>query len=229
MTSLARRLAAEALGTAILAATVVGSGIMAEAMTGDRAVMLLANSLATGAMLVVLITTLDPISGAHFNPVVSLVFALRRDLTIRDAIAYVVMQAIGAIAGVVLAHAMFGLPLLQHSATVRSGSGQWLAEIVASFGLLATIIAGGRHRPDAVAGLVALYIGAAYWFTASTSFANPALTLARAFTQSFAGIRLADVAAFTMAQVAGALLAAIVMGWLLTPAQRQQADASPRR
>jgi len=221
---LSRRLAAEGLGTALLVATVVGSGIMANKQTVDTAVALLGNTIPTGAILVVLITLLGPISGAHFNPVVSLVFALRRALTPGDAVAYTLAQVAGGIAGTLLAHAMFELPLLQISTTVRAGGGQWLAELVATFGLLLTILAGIRFRLDAVPALVALYITAAYWFTASTSFANPAVALARSLTDTFAGIRPLDLPGFIVAETAGALLALAVASWLLmeTPAAKPQ-------
>src|SRR6478609_10811753 len=170
---LPRRLVAEALGTALLVATVVGSGIMAESLTKDVALALLGNTLPTGAILVVLITVLGPISGAHFNPAVTLVFALRREVTAIKLMAYVVAQILGGIGGALLAHAMFELPLLQASTTIRTGGAQWLAEFVAAFGLVFTILAGLRSRPQSVPWLVGLYITAAYWFTASTSFANP--------------------------------------------------------
>jgi glycerol uptake facilitator-like aquaporin len=214
MFDLPRRLAAEALGTGILVATVVGSGIMADRLTDDVALALLTNTLPTGAILVVLITILGPISGAHFNPAVTLVFALRREIEANAALAYVAAQVLGGIAGTLLAHAMFELPLLQISQTIRSGSGQWISEAVAAFGLVLAILAGLRFRPDAVPWLVGLYITAAYWFTASTSFANPAVAIARAFTDTFAGIRLIDVPAFIASQVAGAILAVAVAGWL---------------
>ena len=218
--SAARRLVAEALGTLFLVATVIGSGIMADRLTDDVALTLLGNTLPTGAMLVVLITILGPISGAHFNPVVTMVMALRGQWG--GVAAYVAAQVAGGVAGTMLAHAMFDLPLLQLSQTPRSGTGQWLAEAVASFGLIATILGGLRHRPDAVPWLVGLYIIAAYWFTASTSFANPAVAVARALTASFAGIRPADVPAFVLAEIAGALMAAAVMGWLLAPQPKDQ-------
>ena len=211
-----RRLAAEALGTGLLVATVVGSGIMAQSLTQDTALALLGNTLPTGAILVVLITTLGPVSGAHFNPVVTMVFALRRDLAVGLALAYVAAQICGGILGSWLAHAMFSLPILEVSQKARTGTGQWLAEGVATFGLLATILGGVRFRADAIPWLVGLYITAAYWFTASTSFANPAVAIARAFSDTFAGIRPADVPAFILAQVIGALLAAAVFGWLFT-------------
>jgi len=212
---LPRRLAAEALGTGILVATVVGSGIMADRLTDDVALALLGNTLPTGAILVVLITILGPVSGAHFNPAVTLVFALRREIEARAAIAYTAAQVIGGIAGALLAHAMFDLPIWQASTTVRSGASQWLAEAVAAFGLIFTILAGLRFRSDAIPWLVGLYITAAYWFTASTSFANPAVAIARAFTDTFAGIRPADLPGFIVAELVGALLAMALAGWLL--------------
>ena len=215
--STSRRLAAEVIGTGLLVATVVGSGIMADRLTSDAALALLGNALATGAILVVLITILGPVSGAHFNPVVSMIFALRRELAVGLTLAYVAAQILGGVLGSWLAHAMFDLPILQISQKLRSGTGQWLAEATATFGLLATILGGVRFRADAVPWLVGLYITAAYWFTASTSFANPAVAIARAFTDTFAGIRPADVPAFILAQIVGALLAAAVFGWLLAP------------
>ncbi|MER8869789.1 aquaporin family protein [Mesorhizobium sp. M0814] len=213
--NLPRRLVAEALGTALLVATVVGSGIMADRLSNDVAVSLLGNTLPTGAILVVLITIFGPISGAHFNPAVTLVFALRREIETNAALAYVAAQIAGGIAGTLLAHAMFELPILQVSATVRTGSGQWIAELVAAFGLVFTILAGLRSRPDSIPWLVGLYITAAYWFTASTSFANPAVAIARAFSNTFAGIRPADLPGFIGAELLGALLAIALAGWLL--------------
>lgn len=210
-----RRLVAEALGTALLVATVVGSGIMGDALSADDAVSLLGNTIPTGAILIVLITILGPISGAHFNPVVSMVFALRGELSVALALAYVVVQIAGGVAGSFIAHAMFELPIVQFSTKMRTDTGQWLAEIVATFGLIATILAGIRFREAAVPCLVGLYITAAYWFTASTSFANPAVAISRAFSDTFAGIRPVDVPGFILAQIIGALLAAALMGWLL--------------
>lgn len=218
-----RRLVAEALGTALLVATVVGSGVMAESLTRDVALALLGNTLPTGAMLVVLITILGPISGAHFNPAVSLVFALRRNLSARDAALYAGAQVIGGVAGTFAAHAMFALPLLEVSLKARTGGAQWVAETVATFGLLATILAGLRFARDAVPWLVGLYITAAYWFTASTSFANPAVAIARAFTNTFSGIRPVDVPGFILAQLLGALVAMALMSWLL----RAQPETNP--
>jgi glycerol uptake facilitator-like aquaporin len=205
---LSRRLLAEFLGSMLLLACVVGSGIMGVQLAqGNDAIALLANALATAGVLYVLIAVLGPVSGAHFNPAVSLAFRVRGELTTRALIAYVVVQIAGAILGVLLAHAMFALPLWQPGIHVRTGNAQWLSEGVATFGLVLTILLGIRHRPNAIPALVASYIFAAYWFTASTSFANPAVTLARSLTQSFAGIRPEDVAAFALAQFAGALLA----------------------
>ena len=212
---LPRRLAAEALGTALLVATVVGSGIMAESLTKDVALALLGNTLPTGAILVVLITIFGPISGAHFNPAVTLVFALKRDITPRDTALYVAAQITGGIAGTVLAHAMFALPLLDASLKMRTGNAQWLAEAVAAFGLVATILAGIRFNRQAVPVLVGLYITAAYWFTASTSFANPAVAIARSLTNTFSGIRPADLPGFIAAELCGAVVALILMNWLL--------------
>jgi glycerol uptake facilitator-like aquaporin len=215
MIYLPRRLVAEALGTALLVATVVGSGIMAETLTADVALALLANTIATGAILVVLISTLGPISGAHFNPAVSLVFALRRDLPRRDAGLYAIVQIIGGIMGALAAHAMFELPLLQASNKIRTGGAQWFSEGVAAFGLVAIILAGIRFERKAVPMLVGLYITAAYWFTASTSFANPAVAIARSLTDTFSGIRPLDLPGFILAQIAGALVALVLMSWLL--------------
>ena len=198
---------AEALGSAVLLAIVVGSGIMGERLAaGNSAVALLANSIATGAGLYVLIGTLGPISGAHLNPVVSMVFWARGDISKSRLASYVAAQIIGAIAGVWLAHAMFDLPLLQASAKARSGAGQWISEAVATAGLIGTVLLGLRADAARVAALVACYITAAYWFTASTSFANPAVTIARSFTATFAGIRAADAPGFVAAQAVAALL-----------------------
>jgi glycerol uptake facilitator-like aquaporin len=211
MPSLAQRLGAEALGTAFLLAAVVGSGIMAQKLSGGNvALALLGNTLPTGAMLVVLILIFGPVSGAHFNPVVSLAFALRRELSWPDAAAYIAAQIAGAVAGVWTAHLMFELPLWQLSTTARTGGSQWFAEFVASFGLLLTIFGCLARTPAAVAYAVGLYITAAYWFTASTSFANPAVTLARSLSDTFAGIAPAGVPAFVLAQIAGALAALYV-------------------
>jgi glycerol uptake facilitator-like aquaporin len=220
---LPRRLAAEALGTALLVATVVGSGIMAETLTKDVALALLGNTLPTGAILVVLITILGPISGAHFNPAVTMIFALKRELTPRDALLYIVAQVAGGIAGTMLAHAMFALPLLDASMKMRSGGAQWLAEGVAAFGLIATILAGIRFERASVPWLVGLYITAAYWFTSSTSFANPAVAIARSMTNTFSGIRPVDLSGFIIAELCGALAALMLMNWLL----RAGGEANP--
>ncbi len=215
---LSRRLVAEGLGTALLLAVVVGSGIMGEQLSGGTAgIALLANSLATGAALVVLILVFGPISGAHFNPVVTLAFALRRDISRADAGAYVGVQMVGALCGVGLAHVMFDMPLYALSAHARSGPGQWTGEFVATFGLIATILLCLRFRAVAVPYAVGLFITAGYWFTSSTSFANPAVTVARALTDSFAGIHPADVPAFLVVQLAAALAAALLAAWILAP------------
>ena len=218
--ALSKRLAAEALGSFFLFATVIGSGIMGEALAGGNAALaLLGNTLATAAMLYVLIVKLGPVSGAHFNAAVTLAFALRGELGRRDALAYLAAQVLGGIAGVLVAHAMFDLPLLQLSDRARDGGGQWLGEIVATFGLLLTILGTVRHRPASVPASVALYIGAAYWFTSSTSFANPTITLARSLSDTFAGIAPGDVPAFVAAQLLGAALAMLVARWLFAPAR----------
>jgi glycerol uptake facilitator-like aquaporin len=214
MIDLPRRLAAEGLGTAVLVAAVVGSGIMAERLTADVALALLCNALATGAVLVVLITVLGPLSGAHFNPAVSLVVALRGELRAREAVLYAAVQVAGGVVGTMLALTMFAMPLVALSEHVRSGGPQWLSEGVAAFGLLMVILGGSRARPEAVPWLVGLYITSAYWFTASTSFANPAVTIARALTNSFSGIRPWDVPGFVVAQVVGALVALVLARWL---------------
>ncbi len=206
---------AEFVGTAALLAVVVGSGIMGQTLAaGNDAIALLANALATGAGLLVLITLFAPLSGAHFNPAVSLVMAVRGELPWPRVLPYLAAQVAGGVAGVLLAHAMFGLPLLQASTHVRSGWPQWLAEVTATAGLLLTILGGVRHARDKVATLVALYIVAAYWFTASTSFANPAVTLARSLSDTFAGIAPADVGGFVLAQLAGAAIGGVLGGWL---------------
>jgi glycerol uptake facilitator-like aquaporin len=218
---IARRLAAEALGSAFLLIAVVGSGIMGERLSGGNAALaLLANALATGAALAVLISILGPISGAHFNPAVTLFFALRREIAPSLAGLYAAVQAGGAIAGVWAAHAMFAMPILELSHKLRDGPAQWWSEGVATFGLLATIAGAVRYTPQAAAYLVALYITGAYWFTASTSFANPAVTVARALTDSFAGIAPSSVAPFIAAQLASAVVAYLVLGWLFAGSQR---------
>jgi len=213
--SLLQRGAAECLGTAFLLAAVVGSGIMAQRLSGGNgALALLCNTLPTGAILSVLILTFGPVSGAHFNPAVSIALALRRELPVRVAIAYIAAQIVGGIVGVLGAHAMFELPLWQVSATVRTGPGQWLAEFVATFGLLLTIFGCATRTSAAIPYAVGLYITAAYWFTASTSFANPAVTIARALSDTYAGIAPAGVLAFIAAQLAGALSATLLARWL---------------
>lgn len=224
---LPRRVAAEAAGTAALLATVVGTGIMAERLAAGGAIALLANSLATGAILVVLIATLAPLSGAHFNPVVSLVAWLRRELPALEALAYAGAQVAGAVAGTVLAHLMFEEPAFQVSATVRSGGAQLLAEGVAVFGLVAVILVNARTGGRSLPGLIGAYIGAAYWFTASTSFANPAATIARSLTDTFSGIRPADAPRFILAEVAGALVALAAVTWLLRPVRRPRSAGPP--
>jgi glycerol uptake facilitator-like aquaporin len=212
---MSRRLAAEALGTAFLVATVVGSGIMAESLTRDVALALLGNTIPTGAVLVVLITILGPISGAHFNPAVTMVFALKRELTPVEASAYILAQIAGGIAGTLIAHAMFALPLWDASLKVRTGGPQWLAEGIAAFGLVVAILAGLKFNRPALPWLVGLYITAAYWFTSSTSFANPAVAVARSLTNTFSGIRPADLPGFIAAELTGALAALWLMNWLL--------------
>ncbi len=219
---LSRRLTAEALGTALVVATVVGSGIMAANLSHDVGIQLLGNTLPTGAILVVLITNLGPISGAHFNPAVSLVFALKRDMPPRDAALYVLAQVAGGVAGTIVAHLMFALPLIALSEKARAGGPQWFAEWVATFGLVATILAGIRFERSAVPWLVGLYITAAYWFTASTSFANPAVAIARSLTNTFSGIRPNDLPGFVAAQLLGAVCALALMSWLL----HEEAEAS---
>jgi glycerol uptake facilitator-like aquaporin len=210
-----RSLVAEFLGTLLLLATVVGSGIMGDRLAGGNvALALLANSLATGAVLVVLITLFAPLSGAHFNPAVTLYFALQGQMTWRQAPAYMAVQLMAAVAGVWLAHAMFAQPLLQVSTHLRDGPAQWLAEFTATFGLILTIAGGVRFAPAAIPMLVGLYITGAYWFTASTSFANPAVTVARALTRSFAGIAPRSAPGFIAAQLLAALISALILPWL---------------
>lgn len=210
-----RKLAAEFVGTLLLLATVVGSGIMGETLAGGNdAIALLGNTVATGAILVVIITIFGPVSGAHFNPAVTFVFALRREIGVALALAYVAVQVAGGLAGTLLAHGMFDMELLQASSKARSGGGQWLAEGVATFGLLAAILGTLRVRPNAVGAMVGLYITAGYWFTASTSFANPAVTVARSFTDTFSGILPAHAPAFIVAQFVGATVALLLFRWL---------------
>ena len=214
---LPRRLAAETLGTALLLATVVGSGIMAENLAGGNvAIALLGNTIPTGAILVVLITIFGPVSGAHFNPAVTLSFLIRREITVSAAIAYVAVQIIGGIFGTWSAHLMFAQEIFQLSSHVRTGGAQWFSEGVATFGLVATILGTLRWRPEAVAYMVGLYITAAYWFTASTSFANPAVTIARSLTDTFSGIYPAHAPGFILAQLVGALVATLTIGWLVS-------------
>ncbi len=219
---LLRRLLAEGLGAFLLFATVIGSGIMAEALAGGNvAVALLGNTIATGAILFVLITILEPVSGAHMNPAVTLVAAMRGGLARRDAAAYVLVQLAFGIAGAWAAHLMFELPVIQFSGRIRTGVGQWLGEGIATFGLILTILGSVRYRPDWLPATVALYITAAYWFTSSTSFANPAITVARSLSDSFAGIAPINAAAFVAAQLAGAMLASFTATLLFAPAPRR--------
>ncbi len=217
---LARRAAAEFLGTLLLVATIVGSGIMAETLTRDIAMALLANTIATGAILIVLITILGPVSGAHLNPAVSLVCLLRRELPPRETLVFITAQVAGGIAGTILAHSMFSLPLLAASLRVRAGPAQWLSEGVAAFGLVLTILLAGRFARASGAWLVGLYITAAYWFTASTSFANPAVALARSLSNTFAGIRPIDLPGFVLAEFAGALVALALVSWFVNGVSR---------
>jgi glycerol uptake facilitator-like aquaporin len=219
-----QRLVAEALGTAFLLAGVVGSGIMAAKLAGGNGALgLLCNTLATGAILTALILTFGPLSGAHFNPAVSIAFALRRELPWPEAAAYIAVQIVGGIVGVWAAHAMFELSLWQVSVTVRTGPGQWFAEFVATFGLVLTILGCLARTPAAIPYAVGLYITAAYWFTASTSFANPAVTIARSISDTFAGIAPSGVIAFIAAQLAGMLVAVVLAHWLWTPTKNASA------
>ncbi len=212
---LTRRLFAEWLGTAFLLAAVVGSGIMGETLAGGNvAIALLGNTIATGAILVVLILMFGAFSGAHFNPAGTLSFALQKQLPPGEAVAYVAVQIAGALCGTVVAHVMFGEPLLSASLNQRSGVGQWTGEFIATFGLLATILGCLRARPEAIPYAVGLFITAGYWFTSSTSFANPAVTIARSFTDSFSGIRPLDAPAFVAAQIVAAVVVTLVFGWL---------------
>lgn len=212
---ISRRLAAEALGTGMLVCTVVGSGIMADKLTDDVALALLGNTIPTGAILVVLITIFGPVSGAHINPAVSIGFLFARELSVRDTLLYVSAQLAGGIAGTIAAHLMFDLSILQVSTTARAGASQWFAEWVATFGLMATIVGAIRFRPETVAWMVGLYITAAYWFTASTSFANPAVAIARSMTNTFSGIRPVDLPGFVGAEIVGAICAVLFMRWLI--------------
>ena len=215
--SLTQRAAGEMLGTALLLAIVVGSGVMGERLAGgNMAIALLANSLATGAGLIALIFALSPVSGAHLNPVVTLVMRLRGDMNTRTALVYILAQTAGALIGVLIAHAMFALPLLQLSVKTRTGGAQFFSELVATAGLLFVILQVARHRAEVIPYAVGAYITAAYWFTASTSFANPAVTFARAFTDTFSGIRLVDAPWFILAQIAGGLIAWKLAEWFKT-------------
>ena len=215
-----RAILAEAIGSFFLFATVIGSGIMAEGLAGGNvAIALLGNTMATGAMLFVLITMLGPVSGAQFNPAVSLVMALRREISARTCIVYVLVQLVFGIAGVWAAHLMFDLPIIQFSTKVRTGTGQWAGEAIATFGLIFTILGTARHRPEWIPASVALYITSAYWFTSSTSFANPAITVARSLSDSFAGIAPANIPGFVVAQIAGALLAMVTGRFLFSSRQ----------
>lgn len=228
MPSLSRRLVAEFVGTAILLAGVVGSGIMAQRLLGENiGLALLANSVATGGVLLCLILALGPISGAHFNPAVSIADAMQRGLTAVECACYILVQVVGGIVGVIAAHAMFGLPPVFFSQHVRSGPSQWFAEFVATFGLLLVIWGCVRFKSQFTAFAVAAYIVGAYWFTASTSFANPAVTIARSLTDTFAGIRPLDAPMFIVAQLVGAVVATALFGWLV-PLDARAAPPSPR-
>ena len=216
-----RKLVAEFGGTMTLLATVIGSGIMAERLAdGNMAIALLGNTIPTGAILFVLITILGPVSGAHFNPAVTLAFAVRREIGHRLAVLFVMAQVIGGLCGAMLAHVMFEMPVLQLSQNIRTGPAQWASEFVATFGLLTVIFGGLRWRPDAIPTLVGLYITAAYWFTSSTSFANPAVTIARSFTDSFSGILPSHAPGFILAQLAAALVAPLCLGWLFADPEK---------
>ena len=216
-----RKLVAEFGGTMTLLATVIGSGIMAERLAdGNMAIALLGNTIPTGAILFVLITILGPVSGAHFNPAVTLAFAVRREIGNRLAILFVMAQVMGGLCGAMLAHVMFEMPVLQLSQNIRTGPALWTSEFVATFGLLTVIFGGLRWRPDAIPTLVGLYITAAYWFTSSTSFANPAVTIARSFTDSFSGILPSHAPGFILAQLAAALVAPLCLGWLFADPEK---------
>ena len=224
-----RQLVAEALGTAFLLMAVVGSGMMGERLAGGNvAIALLANAVATGAALIVLITVLGPISGAHFKPAVTAVFALPREISLALALGYIAVQCAGAVAGVWAAHAMFAMPILEISEKLRDGPAQWWSEFIATFGLLATIAGAIRFAPQSAPALVGLYITAAYWFTASTSFANPAVTLARSLTNSFSGIAPSSVPMFVVAQTIAVFAAFIVFGWLFSEQRPYAAIVSSR-
>jgi glycerol uptake facilitator-like aquaporin len=228
--SYSRRLAAEGLGTGLLVATVVGSGIMGERLAGGNlALALLGNTLPTGAILVVLILALGPISGAHFNPAVSLVMGLRKEHPWREFLPYALAQIVGGCIGTLVAHGMFEAPLFQLAIKARTGPAQWFAEFIATFGLIVTILAVSRFKSEAIPVAVGLYITAAYWFTASTSFANPAVTIARGLTNSFAGIAPSDVPMFIVAQLAGALTGLAVMSWFFLEPAEATHDAATER
>ena len=217
-----RKLVAEFGGTMTLLATVIGSGIMAERLADENmAIALLGNTIPTGAILFVLITILGPVSGAHFNPAVTLAFAVRREIGHRLAILFVMAQVMGGLCGAMLAHVMFEMPVLQLSQNIRTGPAQWTSEFVATFGFLTVIFGGLRWRPDAIPTLVGLYITAAYWFTSSTSFANPAVTIARSFTDSFSGILPSHAPGFILAQLAAALVAPLCLGWLFADPEKR--------
>ena len=217
----ARKLVAEFGGTMTLLATVIGSGIMAERLADENmAIALLGNTVPTGAILFVLITIFGLVSGAHFNPAVTLAFAVRREIGHRLAILFVMAQVMGGLCGAMLAHVMFEMPVLQLSQNIRTGPAQWTSEFVATFGLLTVIFGGLRWRPDAIPTLVGLYITAAYWFTSSTSFANPAVTIARSFTDSFSGILPSHAPGFILAQLAAALVAPLCLGWLFADPEK---------
>jgi glycerol uptake facilitator-like aquaporin len=227
---LSRRLAAEALGTALLVATVVGSGIMGEKLSGGNvALALLGNTLPTGAILVVLILAFGPISGAHFNPAVSLVMGLRKAHPWREFLPYAAAQIVGGCIGTLIAHGMFELPLIEFAVKARTGPAQWFAEFIATFGLIVTILAVSRFKAEAIPVAVGLYITAAYWFTASTSFANPAVTVARALTDSFSGIAPGDVPMFIVAQLAGALAGLGVMSWFFSASPKSLRSVALKR
>ncbi len=222
MIILLRKLVAEMVGTALLLALVVGSGVMAEQLAGANvALALLGNTIPTGAILVVIILIFGPVSGAHVNPAVTLAFALRREISTSDGGFYVLAQVVGAFIGVWAAHLMFEMPVIQESLRVRTGNAQWFSEGVATFGLVLTILGCIRYRPKSLAMAVGLYITAAYWFTASTSFANPAVTIGRAFTDSFSGIRPTDMPAFIVAQLLGAVVAVMLAAYIFT---KREAD-----
>ena len=212
-----RKLFAECLGSLFLLATVVGSGIMAERLSGGNdAITLLGNTIPTGAILVVLILIFGPISGAHFNPAVTLAFAIRKEISPLESVQYVVVQIIGAVLGVIIAHIMFDNPLFNPSTHARTGTGQWTGEFVATFGLVATILGCLKTRPEAIPYAVGLFITAGYWFTSSTSFANPAVTIARGMTNTFSGIAPTHIAAFILVQLLAAIVATLIFQWLYT-------------